>query len=159
MLPLLGFGVAALCRSQRIAIAGVLLCMAPWFTTRFGRENWICWKESQVNSENRRGWSAKGATFLRDRYRSGDGIWLNFGDLTAILRLARIPLKEALHEGNELEFNRTLARPGFFLGETWVVTFAESPVAKAISNLPYDRVATYPVEYGKPVEIYRLRPR
>jgi len=158
MLPLLGLGVAAVCSTPRLAIAGVLLCMAPWFTTRFGRENWICWKESQVNSENRRDWTAKGAQYLREHYRKGDGIWLNFGDLTAMLRQAGIPLQEALHEGNELPFNRTLARPELFLNETWIVTFAESPVAKAASKLGYDRVATYPVQYGKPVEIYKRRP-
>jgi len=159
MLPLLGLGVAAICSTPRIAVAAVLVCMAPWFTTKFGRENWVCWKESQVNSENRRGWTAEGAKYLREHYQKGDGIWLNFGDLTGILREARIPLKEALHEGNELKFNRTVARPELFLHEQWVVTFAESAVAKGVAKLPnYDRVATYPVEYGKPVEIYKRRP-
>ncbi|BDC48091.1 hypothetical protein F183_A04070 [Bryobacterales bacterium F-183] len=159
ILPLLGLGVAALCVERRMAaLALAVVCLAPWFTTRLGKEQWVCWKESQVNSENRREWTAKGAKFLRDRYHRTEGIWLNFGDLTAILREARIPLKEALHEGNELQFNRTVARPDLFLRERWVVTFAESPVAQGLAKLPYDRVATYPVQYGKPVEIYKRRP-
>lgn len=158
ILPLLGLGVASVVTTPRIGLAMVLIAMAPWFTIRFGRENWVCWKESQVNSENRRTWTAKGAKYLREHYHKGDGIWLNFGDLTAMLREARIPLKEALHEGNELKFNRTLARPELFLRERWVVTFADSPVAKGVAKLPmYVRVATYPVEYGKPVEIYKRR--
>lgn len=159
VLPLLGLGAAAFVTTPRVGIAMVLIAMAPWFTTKFGRENWVCWKESQVNSENRRAWTAKGAKYLREHYQKGDGIWLNFGDLTGILREARIPLREAMHEGNELKFNRTVARPELFLHEQWVVTFAESPVAKGVAKLPYyDRVATYPVEYGKPVEIYKRRP-
>ena len=65
---------------------------------------WITWKESQVNSEARRAWTAQAASFLKANYRHGDGIMFSFGDLTGVLREAGIPLRESLYDGNNPQF-------------------------------------------------------
>jgi hypothetical protein len=161
LLPLLAFGVAALVsiapksRRTMAAAAAIVLCMVPWLTYRNSRGDWMCWKESEVNSKVRRQWSAEAADFMRAHYRNRDGIWYDFGDLTAILRQSGIPLRETLHDGNELNWVRTVARPDLFLREKWVITFAGSPLARALSDEPYERAATFPYEKDKAVEIYR----
>jgi hypothetical protein len=164
ILPLLAYGVAALVRlihRDWRPWAGFLLivvCLAPWWALRNRQSTWVCWKESQVNSEVRRDWTARAGNFLWSQYTRGDGIWYNFGDLTGILRFAGIPLRETLHEGNELQWYSTLARPELFLKEKWVITFEGSPLAKAIAKLPYDPAVIYATGGKDPaVVIYRRR--
>ncbi len=166
ILPLAAFGVAALVRRvprdyrTLSAIGAIVICLLPWITVHAGIEQWVCWRESQVNSEARRQWTVDAGNYMHTQYTPGDGIWYNFGDLTAILRFARIPLRETLHEGNELDWYRTVARPDLFLKEKWVITFSDGAIAKALVKEPYDKVAAFQVLHsdGKRfVEIYRRR--
>ena len=60
----------------------------------------IVWKESQVNSDSRRAWTTEAAAYLHEHYQQGDGVLLEFGDMTGIMGKAGIPLQEAIHEGN-----------------------------------------------------------
>ena len=164
LLPLAAFGVAALVRvierEYRTISAVVLVfaCMLPWLVYRNHQSEWICWRESQVNSEVRRDWTARGGNFMWSQYARGDGIWYNFGDLTGILRFAGIPLRETLHEGNELQWYSTLARPELLLREKWVIAFEGSPLAKAVAGLPYETAAIYPTGgHGPAVMIFRRK--
>ena len=164
LLPLLAYGVAALVRvihRDWRAWAGfvlILICIAPWAFLRNRQSDWVCWKESQVNSEVRRDWTARAGNFMWSQYVKGDGIWYGFGDLTGILRFAGIPLRETLHEGNELQWYSTMARPELLLKEKWVITFEGSEMAKAIANLPYETAAIYPTGgKGPAVVIYRRK--
>jgi hypothetical protein len=123
-------------------------------------ESWICWKESQVNSEARRAWTRQAAQYLAANCRPGDGIIYSFGDLTAIFPQARIPLVRTLHEGNRPYWDAAVARPEFFLREEWVVAMSGDKLATAVQRaerrgLRYRLVRTI-AEKGAPViEIYR----
>ncbi len=161
-LPLLLIGASALVailppRARSFAAAAlVIAALAPWLS--YPRpDNWVTWKESQVNSEARRAWTAEAAQFMRANYRAGDGVFTSFGDLTAVFRQAGIPMRELLHEGNGPAFWAALGRPDLFLHEKWAVTIAASPTASAMIkvNNSYRVVRTIYVKGGPVIEIYR----
>lgn len=164
-MPLFAVGTAALVALAparfRVAAAAsaVLLASLPWLV-RPNREQWICWKESQVNSESRRAWTTATARFLANRYKAGDGVFTEFGDLTGMFRTAGIHLADTLHEGNNPEWMVTERRPALFLVEGWAVAFSGDPVATAVqragkSRPLYDLVARVIVPGADVVEIYR----
>ncbi|MCP5111595.1 MAG: hypothetical protein GY953_12250, partial [bacterium] len=64
-----------------VAPTAVLIALSPWIAAGGEPESWICWKESQVNSDHRRAWTAQAAAYLSEHYRGG-GILTSFGDLT-----------------------------------------------------------------------------
>jgi hypothetical protein len=140
-LPLLAIagGCLALAASPRFrapaAVAVVLAGLAPWLV-RPSPENWICWKESQVNSEARQVWTRQAAQVLATQYRGG-GIFTSFGDLIGVFREAGIPLRGALHEGNVVAWMTAVQRPSLFLHEKWAVGFAGGEVAGAIEKATF----------------------
>jgi 4-amino-4-deoxy-L-arabinose transferase-like glycosyltransferase len=164
LLPLFALGAAALValtplRFRRYAsVATIAVAVSPWFIHPQS-ETWACWKESQVNSTARRAWTAAAARFLESNYKTG-GVFASFGDLTGIFRMAGIPLRETLHEGNNPEWMVAQRKPGFFLKEEWVVAISGDAVATAIQRANRERplyqliaVVTVPPAAG--VEIYR----
>lgn len=164
-LPLLCFGVGALVSfaPQRFRTAGVSLVvvagLSPWLLSPTP-EAWICWKESQVNSEARRAWTREAAEFLRANIRPGDRIFTSFSDLTGIYREAGIPLRATLHEGNEPEWQAAAARPDLFLRAQWAVGFSGDKVTAAAFRTSkdgpgYQRVKTIMKKGAPVVEIYR----
>jgi hypothetical protein len=165
MLPLFALGTAALVAAvpQRFrtaaACALVALSVAPWLIHP-DRETWVCWKESKVNSDARRAWTAAAGRFLKDNYKHGQGVFAEFGDLTGIYRTAGIPLRETLHEGNNPWWMAAERRPGLFLKEGWAVAFSGDPLATAIQRANRDRPMYELVELvivpgADVVEIYR----
>ena len=161
-LPLLAFGAGALVSLKPqpwLATVVVSACLIPWLL-KPSPENWVCWKESQVNSEDRRAWTHRAAEYLKLHYRKGDGIIANFGDLTGVLREAGIPLKECVHSGNNPEFDATIARPDLFLHHRWALAQAGDSVATAVQKIgrtapAYDRVQAISVGNAQVIEIYR----
>jgi hypothetical protein len=140
------------------ALAVVGLSMAPWIRSP-APESWICWKESQVNSEHRRAWTAEAAGFFRDHYRGG-GIITSFGDLTGVFPEAGLPLRETLHSGNAPHWQASIARPDLFLREEWALTFSGDPVATAILRArrdgpSYDCVKMIALRGAPVIEIYK----
>ena len=126
-----------------VAVAAVI----PWFA--FPRQdNWIVWKEGQVNSVERRAWTHQIAAVLGPAYRTGDRILYSFGDLTGVLREAHIPLRAGLQSGNELEWIRTLARPDLFLDQDWVLDFEDGKAVAAARKKPYRLIAKIRREYN-----------
>jgi hypothetical protein len=105
-------------------------------------ENWICWKESQVNAEARQVWTRQAAQVLESQYRGG-GIFTSFGDLIGIFREAGIPLRGALHEGNVVAWMTAVQRPGFFLHEKWAVGFADGEVVAAVRKATFEHGPRY----------------
>jgi hypothetical protein len=99
-------------------------------------EAWICWKESQVNSNARRAWTSEASEYLRAHYKSGEGVFTMFGDMTGILREAGIPLREALHDGNNPAWMSAKARPDLFLHEEWAVAIDGDEVSGVMKNEP-----------------------
>ncbi len=164
-LPLLALGAAALAslapaRFRRwAAVAVVAAAAAPW-VMRPAPENWVCWKESQVNSVARRAWTAKAARYLAPRYGARDGVFTSFGDLAGIFLEAGLPLRTALHEGIRPEWETALARPDLFLHERWVIAISGDKVATAIERLPkdgprYDLLEAISVKGAPVIKIYR----
>ena len=137
-LPLLAFGGGALAVSapvgmrRFVALVLIIVAIVPW---AFGVE-WICWKESEVNSKARRTWTHEAAEYLRAKYKRRDGIFTMFGDMTGILREAGIPMREALHDGNNPAWLGAKTRPDLFLNEEWAVATADDEVDRAVRTRP-----------------------
>jgi hypothetical protein len=143
-----------------VATAVIALGVAPWLIHR-QPEDWICWKESQVNSEARRAWTRDAAQFLKSQYRPGEGIFTSLGDLAGILREAGIPFREALQEGNEPVWMAATVRPDLFLHEEWAIAMSGDPVATAVQRATFKNGPRYHLVHaimlkGAPViEIYK----
>jgi hypothetical protein len=164
-LAVAALGVAALAtlapkRWQPAAGAAlVAVSLAPWLMHPTP-EAWICWKESEVNSVSRRRWTADAAAYLAQRYRPGAGILLSFGDITGVLRLAGIPVRESLHEGDLTAFEAAVARPDLFLWEEWVLCAPGDRVSRAMSRRKpaarrWECVRIYAAKDSPGVEIWR----
>ena len=137
LFPALAFGAAALVavfpvRWQRATAAVVVLAAAAPWLIRPRPDAWITWKESQVNSEGRRGWTRAAAEYLAPRYRRGTGIITTFGDITGVFREAGIPLRETLTWDNWPHWPAAVARPDEFLWEEWAVAMGGDPVQTAV---------------------------
>ena len=145
-------------RWKRFAAAVPAIAVLPWLLTP-SRENWICWKESEVNSVARRAWTAAAANYLEAHYRAGQGIIAPFSDLTGIFCKARIPLREVLHEGNSPEWLATTTRPDLLHREEWVIVqennnFLAKPLPGG-RQAPYTLVHEIQVKDAPVVKIYR----
>ncbi|MBV9223979.1 MAG: hypothetical protein JOY85_08120 [Acidobacteriaceae bacterium] len=145
-------------RWKRFAAVLPIITALPWLLMP-SRENWICWKESEVNSVARRAWTAVAADDLQAHYRRGQGIIAPFSDLTGIFCKARIPLREVLHEGNGPEWLATTTRPDLLHREMWVIVqennnFLEKPLPGE-RQAPYGLVHEIQVKDAPVVEIYR----
>jgi hypothetical protein len=118
----------------------------------------ISWKESEINSEARRDWTAQAASFLAREYRPGSGIIFPFGDLTGVLREAGIPLRQGLHEGNGVAFDAAMARPDLLLRDRglveWGLAFSGDRVAAALQKAGYVLRQNIVVKGAPVVEIY-----
>lgn len=158
VIPLLAFGGAAIVAIwPRAWLAAVVVAVgaAPWvFYPK--ADGWVTWKESQVNSVDRRAWTKEAVAYLNSNYERGTGIVASFGDLTGIFRDAGIPLRETVHEGNGLYFQAILQRPDLFLWQEWAVARRGDAVSDALSRYArYQRVRIIEVKDSAPVEIYR----
>lgn len=162
-LPLLALGVAGVMawlggRAWPVRLIGTLVLSGAVIAT--WRADWTVRREGLVNSKARREWTNQAARVLASVYQAGDGIIYSFGDQTGILRAARIPLRETLHDGNEQEWVATLARPELLLRERWAIVFPGDPVAQALARavrhgIQYTLIQRVIVNGAQPVEIYR----
>ncbi len=165
VLPLLALGAGALVtvapsRFRGIAAASIALVVTlPWYAGGDVPHSWVCWKESQVNSEQRRAWTAEAADYLRKHYHGG-GILTSFGDLTGIFLEAGIPLRETLHRGNGPEYLASVQRPDLFLREKWAVAISGDEVATTLLRAQrdgprYQCVKMIALKDAPVIEIYR----
>lgn len=129
----------------------------------------LCWfafspvtvrQEGTVNSLYRRDWTTQVASLLATHYQPGTGIWMPFGDLTAVLTEAGIPIRESIHQGDKLEFDRNAARPDLFLDTAWVIAQSGDRAAKAMARahsmgLPYRCVKLISMPYSPAIEVWR----
>ncbi len=113
-------GALATVLPRRLALLVPLIAILPW-CWKPSPDKLICWKESQVNSDDRRAWTAQAARFFQANYHTGDGILIEFGDLTAILGKAGIPLKESLHEGNTVQWFANTMPNGVVRQMKWAI--------------------------------------
>ncbi len=165
-LPLLAIagGSLVLLGPQRfrpwIAAAIVLAASARWLVHP-QPDDWVTWKESQVNSITRRAWTKAAASSLAGSYHSGQGIVTSFSELTGILRQAGIPLREALYDGDEPAWMAATTRPDLFLHEEWAVAIAGDRWRQRFSESSlktgprYHLVQTVKVKGAPVIEIYK----
>ncbi|HEV2200710.1 MAG TPA: glycosyltransferase family 39 protein [Bryobacteraceae bacterium] len=171
-LPLVAFTggafVGSLPRHWRLT-AGALLTIASvaalgWSGRGSNGQGIVaCWTESEVNSIARRVWTEEAAAYLAANYRPGTGIIYSFGDLTGVLRVAGIPLKEGLHDGNHPAWDVATARPELFLHEEWALTVAGDAVSRTILRAnrggPHYELRKRVIVKGAPViELYQREP-
>ncbi len=155
-------GIAALMPTKlRGAVAALLVIVAvsPWIAYP-RKTTWICWKESEVNSAGRRAWTQEAAEYLKPRYHPGAGIFMGFGDATGILRVAGIPIRESLHEGDGPMWLASAARPDLFLWQEWAIATAGDKVSTAMNRMRrgprrYECVRIYAVKDSPVIEIWR----
>lgn len=141
------------------ALVVVAMSLTPWLW-HANPEAWITWKESQVNSEARREWTSRAASFLRSNYRTGEGIFTSFGDLSGVFESAGIPLRETLYDGNNPAWLGAAARPSLLLHEEWALALAGDSVATAVQRGSkhgprYRLVQQIIVKNSPVVEIYK----
>ncbi len=165
-LPLLVTGAAAIVaavpgRARAIVAPLVLLGGLSWWIFFPRVDAWICWKESEVNSEARRAWTAEAARFLHENY-DGGGVLTVLGDQAAVFQQAGIPLAETVHEGNgPMWFAQIYGKPELFLYQRWALARAGDPIQKAmVRSRPrgprYELVKMIVVKDAPVIEIYKL---
>jgi hypothetical protein len=155
-LPLFALCAAGLAHAVPRLAWFVVPAAASWFFF----QPVLTWRESEVNSDSRRAWTAEVASILQREYRPGSGILMPFGDLTAILTEAKIPIRESLHQGDELAYERSVARPDLFLQEEWAVVIAGEPAGDAMARvsargLPYRLLKRISLKNAPVVEVWR----
>lgn len=118
---------------KKLAFAIPLIACLPWIIHP-SQKNWICWKESEVNSVARRAWTAQAADYLAAHYTAGQGIWVASatGDVSGILCRDRIPLAETLNIGNGPAWLAAIARPDLAHRELLAIGWDSDAVAEAI---------------------------
>ena len=137
------------------AVVLPIISVAPWILHP-SPENWITWKESQVNSNTRRAWTDRSADYIKARYVDGEGILTSFGDLTGIFCKAEIPLKETLHEGNGPEWLAAATQPENYRPARWVIVQAGTKISNKIGHSDgYALVQSILSKDGPTVEIYQ----
>ena len=145
-------------RWRKFVGAVPLIAVAPWLVQ--SKENWICWKESQMNSKARLAWTASATQFLRWHYRSGQGILTPSasGDVAGAFQRAQIPLRETINVGNGPTWFANTLRPDLIHQALWAVAQANDAVTSAIDGTnPSAYRLTHQIQVqGAPVlRIYR----
>ena len=128
-------------RWKSLSILIPLVAVAPWLLHP-SREHWICWKESQVNSVDRRAWTNAAVMFFQANYEKGQGILTSTGDVTGIYRRTGIHLSETLNIGNgPLWFLATL-RPDLYHPNIWAVAQVGDGLSTSLTlrSAPYSQV-------------------
>lgn len=133
------------------------LSVAPWLTAQPYFEG-IVWRESQVNSDARRTWTAEAAGYMEHRFRRGDGVLIEFGDLAGILCKARLPLKEAVHEGDGSAWFANTMKSGLVRQTKWAIAQQDDKLSKLIAQAgSYEIVEAIPVQGAPTLLIYQRR--
>lgn len=144
-----------------LATLAIAAAVTPWLIHR-QPDDWVCWKESQVNSVGRRAWMHQAAELLSAQYHPGTGIYTSLGDDgIGILREAGIPLRDALRDANGLAWMVATERPDLFLHEEWALAISGDPVATAVQRATlkkgprYYRMLTIVERFEPKIEIYK----
>lgn len=143
---------------KRFTFAIPVVAVLPWLFWP-SSQNWICWKESQVNSDSRRAWTKSAADFLGQHYVAGAGILTPSAsdDVSGIYCRARIPLRETINIGNGPTWMANTARPDLIHQQLWVVEQQSDTLSRDIAKpgSPYKIVREISVKDTTPVEILR----
>lgn len=137
-----------------------LLAALPWLLHP-AKENWICWKESQVNSISRRAWTADAVRFFERRYVLGSGILASASDVTGIFCRAGLPLRETLNIGNGPAWFAATSRPDLVHRELWAVAQAGDELSRCLerNGSPFKTFQEITVKDAPVLRIYKRQER
>jgi hypothetical protein len=140
---------------RKAALALPLIAVLPWLLHP-DNENWICWKESEVNSVSRRAWTEQAASFLERARSDGQQILTSSGDVLGIYCRARIPLRETLHLANGPAWEANSVRPDLAHQSEWAVALAGDPLSVALHRArhAYQLAMAIQVNGAPALEIY-----
>ena len=114
---------------------GVCLSALPYLASS---QPSICWRESEVNSEERRAWQHQTGSYLSSVYRGG-GILASLGSLSGSFREAGIPIREVLHEGNHPAWDQVILDPSSAT-ERWAMALPGDPIDRVMKGNPAYRL-------------------
>jgi hypothetical protein len=166
LVPLCAFAAGAIAvaiprRWRAFAIALPLLAVSVWLAAP-SEQNWICWRESKFNSDSRRFWTNEVAEFLKANYHRGEGILYGEGDIAGVLCRARIPLSEALTQGNGPAYLANGYQASRVPLMKWAIVMSSDrdPLAKNIDTANWKKTVYAPVleihtKYDPVVRLYR----
>jgi hypothetical protein len=161
IVPLAAFAVGAMTlflpeKKRWVGFVFPLLCVAPWLW-RPSPEQWICWKESQMNSIARRAWTEAGAQSIKSKYTEGQGILASASDVSGIFCRAGIPLREPLDIGDGPEWVANISVPSLVHQAMWAVALDGDPLSKVLKrgDSPYALVEQIETKGAPKLEIYR----
>jgi len=129
---------------KKLALLLPPFAVSPWLLHP-SPEYWICWKESQVNSVDRRVWTAAGSSFLDANYRPRQSILTSTGDVTGIYCRSRIHLSETINIGNGPTWFLATLRPDLFHPAVWVIMQDGDPLSRSLARArpPYENVTAF----------------
>lgn len=145
---------------RRFAAIVPLLAIIPWLFP-LSSSSWICWKESERNSVERRSWTGHAAAFLIAHYTSSEGILTDLGDVTGIYCKAELPLRDTLSVNNSSAWMVGSVRPDLFHPQAWAIAQNGSALSRVLSHgVRSGYQLTYIVKTPKApdLEIYRRLP-
>ena len=132
-----------------------LLALLPWVIMP-NADKWICWKESQRNSDSRREWTQQAAVYFADHYQTGDGVLTEFGDLAGVFCKDQLPLKEDLHEGNGPAWFVNTLPSGLVRQTKWAMAQEGDKLSQRLAEArSYQVVQTIRVNGAPPLLIYQ----
>jgi hypothetical protein len=143
---------------KKLAYALPLFAILPWIVNP-GPENWICWKESQVNSVARREWTAEGAEYIKRVYWHREGILASAGDVTGVFCRAAIPLVETLNVSNVPAWYGASTRPYLSFDTGWAMAQEGDTLSKSLHADPraFELIQRIEVKGAPALEVYRRR--
>jgi len=146
LVPLCAFAAGALAlslppSSRKFLFVIPALAVLPWLVHP-SEQRWICWKESQVNSVDRRAWTMAGARFFRTNYQPGQTILASAGDVTGIFRVAGIHLTATLNIANGPNWLLASTRPDLYHPGSWLVCQSDDSLSRSLAKhaAPYSLV-------------------
>lgn len=145
-------------RRRMLSYALPLLAILPWVLYP-SEENWICWKESQVNSIARRAWTEEGAAYMKRFYLRGEGVLTSAGDVTGVFCRAGIPLAETLNVSNVPAWYGASTRPRLSYDTAWAMAQEGDLLSKSLHSEPeaYEMIQRILVKKAPALEMYRRR--
>ena len=145
-------------RWKRFIFAVPVIAVLPWLLWP-SQDNWICWKESQVNSESRRAWMQVAAEFFHAHYVRSTGILTPSAsdDFSGVYCRAGIPLRETINIGNGPAWIANTARPELLHQQLWAVDQKGDALSKVLTkpDSPYHLEREISVKDATTVEIFR----
>ena len=116
--------------TSKLALLLPAVCRQSLAASSIARATGSAGKSLQVNSVDRRAWTAAASSFLEANYQPGQGILTSTGDVTGIYCRSRIHLSETINIGNGPTWFLATLRPDLFHPAVWVIMQDGDPLSR-----------------------------